>query len=125
MVVSAMDSRVVSKKLSDANMSMCKSSVHTLRNRLLNMRLESDESIHEYVNRICPIQRQLAFSGTIANNGDRKYALLNGMRPEFVVKKTILMETYDMSFERMVSSLEQTEDQVANMSRSLGTSNQI
>ena len=83
MVAGDMEPCVMWKKLSDANLSKCKAPLHTLRNRLLNMRLERDESIREYVNRICTIERQLAFSGTIVNDGDKKHALLNGIRYDF------------------------------------------
>lgn len=116
MVAGEDDPRTIWKKLSDANMSKCKASTHTLRNRLLNMTMEPSETVREYVNRICTIERKLSFAGKIVDVSDKKYSLLNGLRNEFEVKKTILMESYDMSFERMVSSLEQTEDQVMKTS---------
>ena len=74
--------------------------------------METSETVREYVNRICTIERQLSYAGATVDDADKKYALFNGLRGELEVKKTILMESYDASFERMVSSLEQTEDQM-------------
>lgn len=99
--------------LADANKSKCTASVHTLRNRLLNLKMDQGTSIREYVNAICTIERQLAFAGKVVDDGDKMYALLNGHRNELAIKKTILQESYDMSFEKMVSSLEMTEDEVS------------
>ena len=110
------DPKVMWTKLADANKSKCTASLHTLRNKLLNMSMHSGETIREYVNRLCTIERQLAFAGKIVDDSDKKYALLNGLRPEFEVKKTILMESYETSFEKMVSSLDQTEDQCRSKS---------
>lgn len=111
MVAGDQDPKLMWKKLSDSNKSKCVASVHTLRNKLLNITMSQQESVREFVNRICTIERQLSFAGKHIDEDDKKYALLNGVRAEFEVKKTILMESYDVSFEKMVSSLEQTEDQ--------------
>ena len=108
------DPREMWNKLADANKSMCTASVHTLRNRLLYLKVGQTTSIREFVNQICAIERQLAFAGKIVEEDDKKYALLNGLRPEFAIQKTILQETYGATFEKMVSSLELTEDEVGS-----------
>lgn len=113
MVAGDTDPRVMWRKLSDANKSKCQASLYTLRNNLLNMSMMHGETVLEYVNRICTIERQLSFAGKVTDDSDKKYALLNGLRSEFEMKKTILMEYHDMSFERMVASLEQTEESVS------------
>ena len=116
MIAGDRDPKVMWTKLADANKSNCIASIHTLRNKLLNISMIEGESIRSYVNRLCTIERQLAFAGKEVDETDKKYALLNGLRSEFEVKKTILMENYDTPFEKMVSSLEQTEDQVLSKS---------
>lgn len=106
--------RKIWRMLADANKSKCTASVHTLRNRLLNLKMGQGTSIREFVNEICTIERQLAFAGKVIDDGDKKYALLNGLRNEYAIKKTILQENYEMSFEKMVSSLEMTEDEISS-----------
>lgn len=58
------------------------------------------------------IERQLAFAGKVINEDKKKHALLNGLRQEYQINKTILQESYETSFEKMVPSLEQTEDEL-------------
>ena len=112
MVAAERDPIKVWKMLADANKSKCTASVHTLQNRLLNLKMAQGMSIRQFVNEICTIERQLAFAGKNVDESDKKYALLNGLRNEFALKKTILQENYDTSFEKMVSSLELTEDEM-------------
>lgn len=114
MVAGEKDPRKVWQKLARANKSKCVASVHTLRKRLLNIKMGHGTTIREFVNEICKIERQLAFAGTSVDEADKKYALLNGLRKEFEIKKTILQENYDINFEKMVSSLEIVEDEIAS-----------
>lgn len=60
------------------------------------------------MNRICAIERQLSYAGRRVQDDDNKFSLLNGLRQEYEVKKTILMESYDMTFEAIVALIEQT-----------------
>ena len=101
--------REVWKKLADADWIELYGIRATLRNRLLNLRMSVGMTIREFVNEICTIERQISFSGKVIDEGDKTYGLLNGLRGEYAVKKTILEEKYDTSFEKMVSSLELTE----------------
>lgn len=112
MVAADRDPQVIWDKLADMHKSKCTASIHTLRSRLLNLRMEQGTSIRAFVNEICTIERQLSFAGKIVEEDDKKYALLNGLRKEYHVKKTILQENYDTSFEKMVSSLEMTENEL-------------
>lgn len=58
------------------------------------------------------------------DDDDKKYSSLNGLRKEFELKKTILYEKYETSFEETVSLLEHKEDDInANSSKS-GSRNQ-
>lgn len=57
------DPHVIWNKLADDHKSKCAAAIHTLRIRLLNMSMESSETIRGYVNRICTLGRQLAFAG--------------------------------------------------------------
>lgn len=114
MIAGTKDPKEMWDMLADSNKSKCTASVHTLRNRLLNIRMDQGMTIRSYVNEICTLERQLAFAGKVVDVDDKKFALLNGLRPEYAVKKVILQESYDMSFEKMVSSLEQTEDELGN-----------
>ena len=117
MVAAERDPKEIWNKLADMHKSKCTASVHSLRNRLLNIKMDQSASIRAFVNEICSIERQLAFAGKIIHEGDKKYALLNGLRQEYHVKKAILQERYDTSFEKMVSSLEMTEDELASKDR--------
>ena len=121
MVAAEQNPRKVWKLLADANNSKCTASIHTLRNRLLNMRMEQGTTIREFANAICTIERELAFAGKTIDNDDKKYALLNGLRDEYAIKKTILQESYGISFEQMVSSLELTEDEINSKGKQHGT----
>ena len=112
MIVDQKDPREVWKKLPDATKSRCTASVHTLRNRLFNLRMSAGMMIWESVNEICTIQRQLLFAGKVVDGSDKTFVLLNGIRSKYAVKKTILQEKYDKSFEKMVSSLELTDDEL-------------
>ncbi len=113
MVAGVDDPKVIWDKLDDADKSKCTASSHTLRNRLMNVKMTQGMTIRSYVNEICTIKRQLAFAGKIVAEEDKKYALLKGLGSAYQVKKVILQENYGTSFEQMVSSLELTEDETA------------
>ncbi len=108
------DPEVMSEKLAGMHKSKCTASVHTISNRLLNIKMERSASIRLFLNEICNIELQLAFSGKVIEEQDKKHEFLNGLRQEYHVKKTILQESYDTSFEKMVSMLETTEDELAS-----------
>lgn len=103
------DPRAIWDMLGYANKSKCKAAVHTLRNRLINIKMDQGMSVRSYVNKICTLERQLAFAGKVVDEDDKKYAVL---------KKAILQESYNGSFTKMVSSLEQTEDELMTSSTS-------
>ena len=64
------------------------------------MKMGHNTTIREFLNEICTIERELAFAGKVIDRDDKKYDLLNGLRSEFAIKKTILQESYGMSLER-------------------------
>ena len=97
--------------LAYSNKSRCTASVHIFRNRLLNMKMGQEMTAREFVNKICRIERELAFAGKVIDDNDKKYALLNGLCDEYAIKKAILQESCGTSFANMVSSLEITENE--------------
>ena len=117
MVAGEQNARKIWQKLANDNKPKCVASIHTLRKRLLNMSMGHGTTIREFANEICNIERQLSFAGTAVNEEDKKYALLNGWRREFEIKKTILQENIGMDFEKMVSSLEMMEDELKSIGR--------
>lgn len=52
----------------------------------------------------------MSFVGKILPDDDDKFALLNGLLPEYYVKTTIVQENLVDTFENMVASLEITEE---------------
>lgn len=117
MVATERDPKSMWDKLAAANKSKCAAAAHTLRSRLLSMRMAEGTSIRSFVNEICAIERKLLFAGKAIDEDDKKFALLNGLLPAYIVKKTILQEKTEMAFESMVSSLEHTEDELAASGR--------
>ena len=71
-----------------------------------------------FVDKICTIERELAFAGKVIDDDDKKYALLNGLRDEYAIKKAILHESYGTSFAKMISSLEITENELKTNEKS-------
>ena len=102
--------KIIWEKLAESHKSKCAASVHTLRNRPMIISMNDGEAARQSLIRICDIEREFAFAVKQVDKEEKKYALLNGIRAEFEVKITIFMKNYAMSFERMVSSFEQTVD---------------
>lgn len=85
--------------LEKSHKSKCAASQHTLRNRLMNLQMKSSSTIREFANEICSLENELSYAGHSLHDSDKKYVLLNGLRDDFEIKKTILQEKYDMTFE--------------------------
>ena len=73
----------------DVHVSICAASVHTLRNKFLNLRMRQDTTTHELLNGIFTIERRFPFARKVTDNGDKKYALLSGLSKDYTIKSTI------------------------------------
>lgn len=99
-------------KLKEAHTSRCTASEHSLCHKLLTMQKKDAENVRAFASEICSIQYELSCAGHKLEQRDKKFALLNGLGPEFAMKKQILQENYADSFDRMVASLEMFETDI-------------
>lgn len=114
LVAAEKDPKVMWEKLAAANKSECSAAAHTLRRKLLTMRMAEGTTLRNFVYEICAIERKLMFACKAIEEDDKKFALLNGLLPAYDIKKAILHEKYHTGSEEMVSSLERTEDELVN-----------
>lgn len=108
-VVSEKDPKRMWDKLKEVHTSRCTASEHSLRHKLLTMKKKDSENVRTFASQICKIEYELACAGDKLEPRDKKFSLLNGLGPEFAVKKQILQENYADTFDRMVCSLEMFE----------------
>ena len=92
--------------------SKCLASVHTLRSKLMTLKMGFGSSIRRFANEICAIENKHLFANHILSDYDKKFVSLNGLNNEFEIKRVVLQSNPSISFEDMVSSLEQTEDEL-------------
>lgn len=93
------------------HMSKSAASQLTLRTRVLNLLMKPEQTVRAYVNSIYEIENELALTGMELSDDDKRFALLEGLREEYVILKTILQHETELSFEEMVSRLEAREEE--------------
>jgi len=111
-VMSLKEPKDVWIKLKEMHKMKCAASQITLRRRIVNLRMEPEQTIRSYVNSICEIENELGMKGLELSDEDKKFALLEGLREEYSILKSILQHQQDLSFEEMVSRLESREDDI-------------
>ena len=107
------DLKEMRKKLYAAHKSKYLAAVHTLRSRLLTLKLEREDTIRAFVTQICKIEYELVGAGKTIDDCDKKFTLLNGLKEDCIVKKTILDENVSLFVEEIVCSLEMTEEDLS------------
>jgi len=85
-------------------------SQHTLRRRVLSLRMKPEQSIRSYVNSIYEIENELSLTGHELSDEDKVFALLESLRDDYGMLKTILQKNAELEFEEMVSRLELREE---------------
>jgi len=83
---------------------------HTLRRRVLSLRMKPEQSIRSYVNSIYEIENELSLTGHELSDEDKFFALLERLRDDYGMLKTILQKNAELEFEEMVSRLELREE---------------
>lgn len=103
MIITEDDPHKMWKKLKESFKSRCAAAKHTLRSRLMALKMKSKDTIRNYANEISYIEHELTFAGHTVDDEDKKFVLLNGLREEFNMKKAILQERVsDTSFEELI-----------------------
>lgn len=74
--------------------------------------MKTNQTIRQFANEICMQETELAYAQHTPVEDDKKFVLLNGLRPEFYVKKAILQEQ-NICSEEIVSTLEVTENEIS------------
>lgn len=123
MIIAEDDPHKMWKKLETSFKSSCSAAKHTLRAKLMSLKMKSKDSIRNYANEISFIEHELTFAGHVVDEEDKKFVLLNGLREEFNMKKAILQEKLGTtSFEALIASLEQYEQEYKRNGSGSGSS---
>ena len=84
--------------LLQAQKSKCTAKKHTLRRKLNTLKMKHNESIRDYANSICTLVKGLSLASYTLSEEDKIFALVNGLRNKFEIKKTILQDKREYMF---------------------------
>ena len=102
-VINLDDPHLVWEKLQEMYEGVSDACIDTYLERLQNMKMEEDEKVMEYMNRLVEIENDLAGVGHILDEKDKIRSLLRGLREEFEAGKVI--RAMEISFTKAVSEL--------------------
>jgi len=123
MIITEKDSHKTWMKLKLSFKYRCAAAEHTLRSKLMSMKMNEKDTIRKYAKYICYIVHELTFAGHTTNEADTKFVLLNGLRGEFSMKKAILQERLaNTGFEELIGSLEKYEEELKRNDSPSGSS---
>lgn len=85
---------------------------YSLRRKLFRLKMGDKQSLRSFVESISEIENDLALSNYKLSADDKTFALLQGLRDEFDVYRSVLQNNPELSFEEIVSRLEIREEEI-------------